>query len=75
MSTIEETDNDEAEEDAEAAESEWHAWLAGIVIVLGVALVVAPDDLVPELLVGIGPVVVVMGLLGWIIQWVYKKQR
>lgn len=61
------------ESDAEQAESEWHAWLAGMVIVGGVALIVVPDSFVPELLIGIGPLFVALGALGWVIQWSIKK--
>lgn len=61
------------ESDAEQAESEWHAWLAGMVLVGGIALILVPDDFVPELLLGIGPLFVALGVLGWIIQWSIKK--
>lgn len=70
----EEIEEEEAETDAEQAESEWHAWVAGMVIVGGIALIVVPDDFVPELLLGIGPFFVVLGVLGWAIQWYIKKE-
>lgn len=65
----------EAEEDAEEAESEWHAWLAGITIVVGFALLIAPEGFVPVILAGVGPIVIAMGIVGWFIQWIYKKRR
>lgn len=66
---------DEAASDAEAAESERHAWLAGMVVVVGVALLVAPSGVIPEFVPGIGPVLVVLGIVGLVIQWTYKRQR
>lgn len=62
------------ESDAEAAESEWHFWLVGILIVLGIVLLVAPEPMVPELLLGLGPIFLAAGVVGWVIQWVYKKR-
>lgn len=66
---------DEAESDVETTEGEWHAWLAAMVVVGGIALVAAPDRILPGLVVGLGPMFIVAGVVGWVVQWAYKRWR
>lgn len=75
MTSPGETDQEDPETEAQAVESEWHVWLAGLIVVGGIALMVAPDWLVPELLAGLGPLFLALGIIGWAAQWVYKRWR
>lgn len=59
----------EAEEDAREVGSEWHVWLAVVLVVAGVVLLFAPRDLVPELLTYLGALLILAGVIGWLVQW------
>lgn len=65
----------EAAYDAEEPHAEWLLWVAAIVIALGAGLLIAPPDLVPELVVGLGPFLVLLGVVGWLGQWLFRRYR
>lgn len=73
MATGRGADDADDETDEEQVESEWHTWLAVIILVGGIALVLAPNWLVPGLIRGIGPVLVIVAVVGWLITWGYRK--
>lgn len=59
--------------DEEQVEREWHLWLAALAVVGGIALYVAPASLVPGLVRGLGPLLVVVGVVGWLIKETYQR--
>lgn len=73
MSPPESVGEAEVESDAESAKREWHAWVAGALIVGGIAIIAAPEYLVPDLIIGLAPAFIIVGALGWIIKWVYDE--
>lgn len=79
-SDVEERDSgtdvdEEAAYDAEEPRSEWHVWLAGLLLAGGVALVLAPEGMVPGLVAGLGPLFVLLAVMAWAGQWAYERYR
>lgn len=61
--------------DAEEPQAEWHVWLAAVVGMIGVGALIAPADVVPELLVGLAPILVVVAAIAGVGQWLYRRNR
>ena len=71
--TAEPTAEEEAADDAEDVESEWHVWILGLLAVAGIALFFAPRSFVPELLGTLGLFLVAIGVLGYAIEWAIER--
>lgn len=67
--------DEEAEYDADEPASEWHVWVAALLLVGGVAILLLPDELVPEFVAGFGPLFVFLAIVGWAGQWAYRRYR
>lgn len=65
----------EAAYDAEEPQAEWHVWLAAIVAMVGVAILIAPTDWLPELVVTLGPILVIIAVMAFGGQWLYRRYR
>lgn len=61
--------------DAEEPASEWHVWLAGILVVGGAAILIAPEGMLPELVVGLAPILLLVAVIGFAGQWLYRRSR
>jgi len=68
-------DEDLDETDAEEVESEWFVWVFATLVVAGIALLFAPQDLAPRLLAGLAPVFVILGVTGWAFQWYVGREN
>lgn len=66
-------DDEESDSDEEQVEREYHIWLAAFVIIGGAIIMVAPDHQVPEIITGLGPLFLVLGVVGWLLTWAYKR--
>lgn len=75
MAADHESDDVDRETESAAVAREWHVWLAAMIVVGGAALILVPDYLVPELVRGLGPLLVLAGLVGWVAQWAYRRWR
>lgn len=73
MSAAEETGTEDPDTDEEQVEREWHIWLLALLVVGGIGLAVAPGDIVPGLVAGLGPLFVILGVVGWLFLWAYKR--
>ena len=67
------TEEEEAANDAEDVESEWHVWVIGLIVVAGIALFFAPGWLVPELLGTLGAFLVAVGVVGLVVKWAIER--
>lgn len=64
-------EDDESEE--EQLSSEWHTWLIGILVVAGILAFVAPRGMLPELAGSLGPLLIALGLIGWVAKWALAR--
>lgn len=64
-------EDDESEE--EQLTSEWHMWVIGILVVVGIVAIAAPSGILPELLGSLGPLLIALGLIGWVVQWLLSR--
>lgn len=67
------TAEEEAADDAEDVESEWHFWILAAVVVIGIALVFAPRFFLPELVGTLGAFLVLVGAVGWVLKWAIDR--
>jgi hypothetical protein len=61
--------------DAEEPAAEWHVWLGGILVVVGLAILFAPEGMLPEVAVGLAPILVAVAVVGFVGQWAYRHYR
>lgn len=59
-------DDEEVDSEEEQVEREWHIWVVALLVVGGLGLVVAPEGMVPGLIGGLGPVFIILGVVGWV---------
>lgn len=67
--------DEESAYDADELRSEWHVWLVAILLVVGLVGLLAPTGSVPEILVGLAPILIVVAVLAGVGQWLFRRYR